>query len=107
MSKTVVSVCPSFGNNAFEMRISDVDVLWRPFESLEEFKASGQGRGGIPFLGPWANRLDEQAFYANGRRFPFDMDIGNVRGATPIHGLLMRTDRWKVIDVSADDGSRQ
>jgi hypothetical protein len=37
----------------------------------------------------------------NGRRF--DMDIGNVRGATPIHGLLMRTDRWKVIDVSADD----
>ena len=103
LSKTVVSVCPSFGNNAFEMRISDVDVLWRPFESLEEFKANGRGRGGIPFLGPWANRLDEQAFYANGRRFPFDMDIGNVRGATPIHGLLMRTDRWKVIDVSADD----
>ena len=43
-------------------------------ESLDDFKASGQGRGGIPFLGPWANRLDEQAFYANGRRFPFDME---------------------------------
>ena len=99
----MVSICPSFGNNAFEMRINGVDVLWRPFGSLEEFKANGQGRGGIPFLGPWANRLDEQAFYANGRRFPFDMDIGNVRGATPIHGLLMRTDRWKVVGLSADD----
>jgi len=102
LSGTVVSVCPSFGNNAFEMRINGVDVLWRPYESLDDFKASGQGRGGIPFLGPWANRLDEQAFYANGQRFPFDMDLGNVRGAMPIHGLLMRTDRWKVIDVSAD-----
>jgi len=103
LSETVVSVCPSFGNNAFEMRINGVDVLWRPYESLEEFKASGQTRGGIPFLGPWANRLDEQAFYANGRRFPFDMDIGNVRGTTPIHGLLMRTNRWTVVDVTADD----
>jgi len=102
-SGTVVSICPSFGNNAFEMRVNGVDVLWRPYESLDDFKASGQGRGGIPFLGPWANRLDEQAFYANGRRFPFDMDIGNVRGATPIHGLLMRTDRWQVIAIDADD----
>jgi len=102
LSGIVVSVCPSFGNNAFEMRINGVDVLWRPYESLEEFKASGQTRGGIPFLSPWANRLDEQAFYANGRRFPFDMDIGNVRGTTPIHGLLLRTNRWTVIDVNAD-----
>ena len=103
LSGTVVSVCPSFGNNTFEMRINGVDVLWRPYESLEDFKASGQTRGGIPFLAPWANRLDEQAFYANGRRFPFDMDIGNVRGATPIHGLLMRTNRWTVVDMKADD----
>ena len=103
MTRTVVLVCPSFGNNAFEWRVNGADLLWRPYESLDDFKASGQGRGGIPFLGPWANRLDEQAFYANGRRFPFDMDIGNVRGATPIHGLLMRTDRWKVIEIQAGD----
>ncbi len=103
LSETVVSVCPSFGNNAFEMRINGVDILWRPYESLAEFKASGQTRGGIPFLGPWANRLDEPAFYANGRRYPFDMEIGNVRGATPIHGLLMRTDRWTIVDLGADD----
>jgi aldose 1-epimerase len=102
-SNTTVAVCPSFGNNAFEMRVNGVDILWRPYDSLEDFKARGQGRGGIPFLAPWANRLDEQAFYANGRRFPFDTELGNIRGNPPIHGLLMRTDGWKLVALRADD----
>jgi aldose 1-epimerase len=102
-SNTRVAICPSYGNNVFEMLVNGVDILWRPYESLDDFKARGQGRGGIPFLAPWANRLDETAFYANGRRFPFDMDIGNVRGTLPIHGLLMRTDRWEVVDVHDND----
>ena len=56
----------------------------------------------IPFLGPWANRLDEQAFYANGKRYEFDMTLGNVRGKIPIHGLLTFNNQWKVVDVKAD-----
>ena len=102
-SNTIVSICPSFGNNAFDLQVNGVPVLWRPYESLDEFRARGQGRGGVPFLAPWANRLDELAFYANGRRFAFDMDIGNIRGPIPIHGLLMRTDRWQIVDMSAGD----
>jgi aldose 1-epimerase len=102
-SSTTISICPSFGNNAFDLRVNGVEVLWRPYDSLDAFKAGGQGRGGIPFLAPWANRLDESAFYANGRRFPFDMEIGNVRGPVPIHGLLMRTDRWQIVEMLADD----
>jgi aldose 1-epimerase len=105
LSRTVVSICPSAGNVAFEMRVRGENVLWFPFDSIDEFKARGHGRAGIPFLGPWANRLDEQAFYANGRRFAFDMQVGNVRGDLPIHGLLMETDRWRVIEVNADDTS--
>ena len=101
-SNTTVSICTTFGNNAFDMRANGVDVLWRPYDSLDDFKVQGQGRGGIPFLAPWANRLDEPAFHANGRRFPFDMDIGNVRGPVPIHGLLTRTDRWQIVDMTAD-----
>jgi aldose 1-epimerase len=104
-SNTVVAIAPHAGNLAFEMRIGDRNVLWFPFESVDEFRALGHGRAGIPFLAPWANRLDEQAFYANGRRFAFDMDIGNVRGAIPIHGLLMETDRWQVVDGGADGSS--
>ena len=57
---------------------------------------------GIPFLGPWIDRLDEQAFFANGRRFAFDMQLGNIRGEMPSHGFLTTTDRWNVVEAKAD-----
>jgi aldose 1-epimerase len=100
-NQTVVSILPSVGDIAFEMKVKGHDVLRWPYASVEEFK-SRPALSGIPFVGPWANRLDEQAFYANGKRFPFDMELGNVRGATPIHGFLTTTDRWQVIEVNAD-----
>ena len=50
-------------------------------------------------MGPWANRLDEQAFYANGRRYAFDMSLGNVRGTIPIHGFVTTTDQWQVKEL--------
>ena len=91
-SQTIVSILPSVGNIAFAMKVKGHDVLRWPYASVEEFKAR-PALSGIPFVGPWANRLDEQAFYANGKRYPFDMDLGNVRGAIPIHGFLTTTDR--------------
>ena len=100
-SQTVVSIAPSVGNNAFEMKVKGQNVLRWPYESVDAFKAAPR-LSGIPFLGPWANRLDEQAFYANGRRYAFDMDLGNVRGAIPIHGFLATTDLWQVVEVKAD-----
>ena len=65
-SQTIVSLVPSVGNIAFEMKVKGQNVLRWPYDSIEQFKAR-PGMSGIPFLGPWANRLDEQAFYANGR----------------------------------------
>ena len=100
-SQTIVSILPSVGNIAFEMKVKGHDVLRWPYASVEEFKAR-PALSGIPFVGPWANRLDEQAFYANGKRYPFDMELGNVRGAIPIHGFLTTTDRWQVIEMKAD-----
>ena len=98
---TVVSIVPSVGNIAFEMKVKSHDVLHWPFGSLDEFKAR-PAMSGIPFLGPWANRLDEQAFYANGRKYAFDMALGNVRGAIPIHGFLTTNTRWQIVEVKAD-----
>jgi aldose 1-epimerase len=60
---------------------------------------------GIPFLAPWANRLDGPAFWANGKKYAFDMDLGNVRGATPLHGLLSNSRYWQVTSVAADKQS--
>jgi aldose 1-epimerase len=103
-TKTVVSIASSVGNIAFELSVKGQNVLYWPFASVSDFKAK-PAMSGVPFLGPWANRLDEQAFYANGTRYPFDMALGNVRGAIPIHGFLTTTDRWEVIEVKADGGA--
>jgi len=97
-SDTVVSVVPSVGNIAFEMKVTGINVLQWPYASVEDFKAR-PGLSAIPFLAPWANRLDEQAFYANGKRYAFDMQLGNVTGAIPIHGFMSRTDQWQVIEM--------
>ena len=103
-SQIVVSVIPSVGNIAFELKVKGHDALRWPFASVEAFKAK-PSMSGIPFMGPWANRLDEQAFYANGRKYAFDMELGNVRGAIPIHGFLTTTNQWQVAEAKADASS--
>jgi aldose 1-epimerase len=96
--QVVVSIAPRRGNVTFEMRVKGHDVLHFPVASLEDPRA---GHFGIPFLGPWANRLDEAAFHANGRRYAFDMELGNVRGPLPIHGFL-GTSEWEVVEAKQD-----
>jgi aldose 1-epimerase len=86
---TVVAIAPSAGNLTREMTVKGHNIL---------------GPLGIPFLGPWANRLDEQAFYANGKRYALNMELGNVRGAHPIHGFLSAV-VWEVVEAKADSGS--
>lgn len=103
-SQTVISILPSVGNMTFSMKVRGQEILRWPYASVEDFKAR-PAMSGIPFVGPWANRLDEQAFYANGKKYPFDMTLGNVRGAIPIHGFLTTTDQWQVVEAKADSKS--
>src|SRR5215813_7705501 len=100
-TQTVVSILPAVGNIVFSMKVKGQDILRWPYASIEQFK-SRPALSGIPFVGPWANRLDEQAFYANGKRYAFDMNLGNVRGAIPIHGSLSTTDQWQVVETKTD-----
>jgi aldose 1-epimerase len=100
-ARTKVSIAPSVGNVAFEMSVNGTNILRFPYASLDEFRKTPR-LSGIPFMGPWANRLDEQAFYANGTRYGFDMGLGNVRGTHPIHGFLSSAPHWKVIEARAD-----
>jgi aldose 1-epimerase len=102
-SQTLVSVMPLRGNNAFEMKVKGKNVLQFPFASAAEFRSRG-GLNGIPFLAPWANRLDEMAFYANGKRYAFNAGLNNVRGPIPMHGFLT-TAPWDVVEVKADRDS--
>jgi aldose 1-epimerase len=104
-SATAVTILPFIGNLAVEMTVKGHNVLRFPYESIEDYKSRKGGSIGIPFLAPWADRLDEQAFYANGRRYSFDMSLGNVRGSTPIHGFLGSTDQWVIKELNADESS--
>lgn len=100
-SETSVSVIRSVGRIAFEMKVKGASVLWFPYASATELETSPR-LSGIPFLGPWANRLDQQAFYANGKRYAFDMELGNVRGPRPSHGFLAFTPHWQLVEAKSD-----
>ena len=102
-NQMVVSVMPAHGNNAFQMTVKGKNVLYFPFSSPAQFKQRGL-YSGIPFLGPWANRLDEMAFYANGKKYLLNPGLGNVRGPIPMHGFLM-TAPWQVVEAKADQDS--
>src|SRR5438034_5616593 len=100
-TQTVVSIAPSLGDMVFEMKVKGHDILHFPYASLDEFRTR-PSLAGVPLLAPWANRLDEQAFYANGTKYAFRMELGNVRGDHPIHGFLTRASGWQVVEVNAD-----
>src|SRR5215204_1406508 len=97
----VASILPSVGNQAFELKVKGHNVLRWTYASVADFR-SRPGMAGVPFLAPWADILDEQAFYANGKRYAFDMTLGNVRGARPGHGFLITASQWKVAEAKAD-----
>ena len=100
-----VAVAPSLGNLAYEMKVKGKNIFWVPFQSIGQFK-SKPTLCGNPFLAPWANRLDEDAFYANGKKYSLNASLGNFRrdgNKNPIHGLLAYSDAWQVVETKATD----
>jgi aldose 1-epimerase len=103
--KTEVSIIPSVGNFAYQMKVNGHNILWWPYKTLTEFRAK-PGFAGIPFLAPWANRLDQDAFWANGKKYALNPDLGNFRrdqNRLPIHGLVSYATEWQVVNLKAED----
>jgi aldose 1-epimerase len=100
----VVSILPSAGNRAYEMRVHGENILYFPYADVSAFQKQPK-LSGIPFLAPWADLLNEPAFWANGKRYAFNMELGNVRGKRPIHGLLANSPLWRITEVAADAGA--
>ena len=102
---TAVSIAPSVGNNAYEMKVKGKNVFWFPYESVAAFAANPKLCGN-PFLAPWANRVDGEGFYANGQYYRFNDKLGNIRrdgNQFPIHGLLLYASHWEVVSLDADE----
>src|SRR3954453_12394038 len=108
-NKTTVSIVPSVGNNAFEILVNGKNILWFPFTSLADFKAKPT-LCGVPLLAPWANRLDEDGFWANGKHYALDRGLNNIRADAnnhPIHGLLTFAHEWEIVDAKSSDSSAE
>src|SRR6185295_11325713 len=97
---TTVSVMTSV-SNAYEMVVKGQNLIRMTFATVDDFRAR-PGLNGIPLLAPFANRLAEMAFYANGKKYNFDLELGNIRGPIPIHGYLSGAKDWKMVEAKAD-----
>src|SRR5277367_3278641 len=58
-------------SNAYEFVVHGKNVISMNVPSTTALR-NNPGLNGVPFLGPFANRLDEMAFYANGKKYSFD-----------------------------------
>jgi aldose 1-epimerase len=102
-----VSIAPGIGNMAYEFKVRGRNVLWFPYHSPAELKEKPT-LCGVPFLAPWANRLDAEAYWANGREYLLNSDLGNLRhdgNHKPIHGLLSFSPAWVLVAAGADEHS--
>jgi aldose 1-epimerase len=95
-----VSMAPGIGNRAYEMKVHGKNISTFRLPMWANFR-SGPDSPAYRFW-PWADLMSEQAFWANGKKYTFNMELGNVRGNMPSHGLLVNSPLWKVTRVAAD-----
>lgn len=104
-----VSIVPSFGNRAYELKVHGQNLLYFPLADAAALKNSQPPAfNAIPFLAPWANRIAGGGFWANGKRYVFNSDVDTVHVSSrgiAIHGMLASSPLWEVTDVGADRNS--
>jgi aldose 1-epimerase len=99
-----VSIVPSIGNYSYEFKVHGKNIL--PLEITDASQLKGRnGASGIPFLAPWANRMADGGFWANGKKYTFNAALGSVRmqpNGISLHGMLTTSPLWEVTSVAAD-----
>src|SRR5690242_17162793 len=102
-----VAILPSLGNRAAEFKVHGKNVLYIPSDDFAALVAK-PALNGVPFLAPWANRLDGPGFWANGKRYELNAGLANFQKDNhdlPMHGLLSASSLWRVVDAGADANS--
>jgi aldose 1-epimerase len=100
-----VTIFPTFGNNACEFKVKGRNIMWNPFATIAEAKARPQQIAN-PLLAPWANRIDQDAYWINGKKYLLNPELANFRrdpNGKPMHGLLQYA-AWQVTRVEANAG---
>jgi aldose 1-epimerase len=102
-----LAIAPPVGNMAYSWTLRGRNFLHFPYNSVADF-AKQPRLCAVPFLGPWANRVDGDFFWANGKKYVFNSDLGNLRrdgNKKPIHGLLNFSRNWQLVEAKADANS--
>jgi aldose 1-epimerase len=100
-----VGIVPDIGNLAYLFKMNGKDVLI-PVESFKDYLEKHTFGWGIPFLAPWANRIDSDYYYFEGKKYLLNDSLGNIIRddfKQPLHGLLVFASRWKVVKSGSSD----
>jgi aldose 1-epimerase len=102
-----LTVAPRIGNMAISAKVNGHEILWMPTRNFADLQKK-RGFGGVPFLAPWANRIDGLSYWADGKQYRLNPDLGNLSldpNHLPIHGLLAFSALWEIKDAGADGQS--
>ena len=103
--ETEAAVAVGAGNLAYELKVRARNYIWFPFADPGEF-LSHPRTCGVPFLAPWANRIDGDSFWVNGKRHSLNPAVENFHrdpNGKPIHGLLRYSRDWVLVEADADE----
>ncbi|MCO5232332.1 MAG: aldose 1-epimerase [Chitinophagales bacterium] len=100
-----VSIAVDLGNNLYHWSWKGKNIIWFP-HYLQQYQSS-KSLAGIPLMYPWANRLGADYFTFEGTKYLIENNQQIVRDTNelPIHGLLLKSDKWQVKEVGADEYS--
>ncbi len=107
-NKMVFAIAPDVGNWGYSFKVNGHEVFHAP-ASLEQYiKDRGLGSGN-PLMAPFANRIDRDFYYFEGRKYLLNGDLGNFLRTSPtnfpIHGLLAYDPRWEVVETSTSEAT--
>jgi len=97
--KMDVGIVPDIGNLVYQFKVDGKDVLI-PVDSFKDYLEKHTFGWGIPFLAPWANRIDNEYYYFEGKKYLLNDSLENIIRddfKQPLHGLLVYDTRWKTV----------
>ncbi len=103
--KMDVGIVPGIGNLAYQFKANEKDVLI-PVTSFKDYLEKHTFGWGIPFLAPWANRIDNEYYYFEGKKYLLNASLGNIMRDghnQPLHGLLVFEPRWRVVKTGGSE----
>ncbi|EUA93273.1 aldose 1-epimerase family protein [Mycobacterium ulcerans str. Harvey] len=104
LSSVEAQFVPAAGMIGTSLTDAGVQLLGQR-RGLDGYLAAGKTMG-IPILYPWANRLGENTYDAEGKEVTLNPGANGVRvdpGGLPIHGVLAAYPGWRVTAQSGNE----